>query len=162
MQTCGVCRRALRADENLRLVQTDAESAEPAVSAFMVSCWGDIPGGTITAMACPRCRATFDGADPPEPKTYPRGRPVPCKPGSDGDIDICGVCRRAMFLDDRSRGMRLQPEDVADCLELDPGLYPACRECIARFRPRICERLKATGVVGPYTEPETLGGDMLM
>lgn len=83
---------------------------------FLVATWGAVPTDTIGASACEACYAQLTNTDPPAVRTYPHGKPVPIRPGSDGFIDVCGVCRRAMYEDDEPHHIRLHRDDLVDGL----------------------------------------------
>ncbi len=44
----------------------------------------------------------------------------------------------------------------------EPGRYLACIDCLAKYRPRIIERLKRLGMVKPGVADEAIHGDWLM
>lgn len=108
---CGRCKKQLRYDERLRTVQT-AEGTYPL---------------------CPYCVAEHEGGSY-SPPTYPPGSLIPRHPQSDADLPICGLCRRALPWGDKCYGMRLREEDVAGT-DVEPGAYPACSECRAKWKP---------------------------
>ena len=114
MITCGVCRQALRADESLRHLQTHGNRLNANAHQYLVSVWGNVPDETIGAAACERCYATLTGTEVPPVRTYPPGSRVPKRSSGGGDIDICGLCRRAMYEDDEHQDMRLHSEDLVD------------------------------------------------
>jgi len=116
---CGMCRRVLRWDEALERLCVDE------VGAFL---------------ACPDCVAGHSDAPRPPHPTYPHGARVPQKPGG-GDIDICGVCRRAMYEGESPQGLRIREEMLTDGETLEPGGYAACRECREAWRPRVYQWL---------------------
>lgn len=107
-----------------------------------------------TGYACEACQARAEGRDAPVLRVYPRGVRVPRKPGSDGDLPVCGMCRLALREDEREPTcVRLADEDVAGTMH-EAGVHPMCRECVARWKPVLAARLG---------RPETqLVGDALL
>jgi hypothetical protein len=112
MRVCGKCRHALRYDESLELLHD---------------------GGAY--LACPRCVAAAAGVAPPAPRRYERdttprcGMPFPC----------CGLCRTALYEDDRADEILELTEEDAAALDVAAGRYLACRECRSLY-----ERLAAS------------------
>lgn len=91
--------------------------------------------------ACRGCAASSRGEPEPEPVRYPV---EDTPPGPGWPFAVCGVCRLALRDDDRPQVMRLHPADV-EGLEVEPGCYSACRDCVDFFAPAIHARLVAAG-----------------
>lgn len=108
MRLCGICKTPPRADDSLTLIQVNSEDSGPAHE-FMVSTIG-IFQGTTSAMACRQCEAKMKGlADQPDP-VYPQGFNLPA------NLEICGLCRRALRAGGGVRPMRLDEADLNDTL----------------------------------------------
>lgn len=165
-RTCGKCRRVLRYDESL--------------SAFDVIGWGN-------GHVCEVCIANATGQPVPESMRYPPGCHLPKMPNGQTDIPICGLCRKALP-EDQEAGKPLHVrreffgtrEEVAEYQSLEagtddaeiradwracrgwpvePGIYSACRECIAKWRPSMLAYLKGEGLLPEMaTERQVAGG----
>lgn len=99
---CELCQRTLRADESFQRLTITAQSAEHGV--YVVA----------NQSVCPACYAEQRG-ETYEPRVYPVGSPIPKIPNSlNGDIPICGVCRRARRWDDEPLHIRIAVEDTAE------------------------------------------------
>src|SRR5262245_57133233 len=106
--------------------------------------------------ACPACCCRSFGYPPPEVRTYPWG---PDHPPPAPGVEVCGLCRLALWQGERGQAIRLEAEDTT---EHEPGAYLACSECIARHRPAVHARLVRLGILNPAVPVETLGGKMLL
>lgn len=135
MRTCPCCDGPIRYDEALSSLET--------------------PDGVTPA--CPACHARQQGHEPPPAQTYPVGSRIPRHPQGDGDLPICGLCRRALYEGDRAVPIRLAEEEIDE-----PGVYRVCRECFAEYQPMICARLKRTGRVGEHVPDRAIRGNMLL
>lgn len=167
MRQCGLCQRTLRWDETLRTVQVCQDNV-PGMQ-FLVSLWGTVEEATVGAQACETCAAQLNGQQPPSPRRYPAGKPIPLHPdpvrARRGEhLPLCGLCRLALPEDEEvGRPIRL-PVGV-DC---EPGLYQACHACRQRYEPAVRERLRQQGwfddAAGrpPLAAIPRLAGDMLM
>ena len=115
--------------------------------------------GVGTVQCCSPCACCEQGCDPPLAKTYPVGQPVPLRGGSDGPIDVCGLCRLALRVGEAPTPLRVAVVDLAGT-EIAPGCYAACPRCVERFRPLIHARL----VQQDYPVPPlaAFGGDWLL
>ena len=144
---CAKCNRVLRWDETLSVLHVE---------------------GLGIFSACPDCHAEATGQEPQAPRCYRRGERVPRHAYGDGDMPICGLCRRALFEDERipPTPMRLQSEDVADepdfAFVLDNDCFASCRECLARFTPKIAKRLRRMGIIAETTPDRSVRGNMLL
>ena len=118
-RSCGKCRRVLRWDESLA--------------------WTFV-AGTGAFLACPDCSAEAEGAERPPHQTYPWGAHLPQKP-TGGNIDVCGVCRRAMYEGELPQRLRIRAEMLREGETIEPGGYASCRECREAWRPRVYEWL---------------------
>lgn len=134
MRLCGKCRKPVRTDDPLTVVQVTTDNAS-----------------TLTVEACSSCGAELLGLPVPDEPVYPAGRDYP--------FAVCGVCRRAMREGDDGTPLRLTARE-ADGLSVRPALYDACADCVAFFRPAIYARLDADGLtLPPY---ESFGGHWLV
>lgn len=123
-QRCGKCKRYTRQDENLATISIPG--------------WG-------SGMVCLPCVAEATHEDyHPRVWSIDEQDTLPIKPNSDGVIDICGVCRTALFWRETNTPMRLAPEDVQGA-SIVPGCYASCPRCIGHFRPLILLRLQSVG-----------------
>lgn len=111
---CGKCPRRLRYDEVNRQLD-DADGMHSA---------------------CPHCHAEARG-EVYTPPVYPKGCRMPRHPKTDGDLPICGLCRRALFWGEQPTPLRVPDNDEG----VEPGLYPCCRECVEHWRPAVRARL---------------------
>ena len=136
MSHCPRCKNAIRRDESLSRVQA-------------LDGWYS---------ACPRCVAELTGTPEPPTRTYPQGQPIPREPGSDGDMRICGLCRRALYYDDQNTAMRV-PENARG---IEPGVYAACRECLEEWRPAIRDRLASGDIIPADFPPQLIAGNLLL
>lgn len=67
-------------------------------------------------------------------------------------VKMCGVCKRHPRGDDPTHPMRLHADDVAgETPAVEPGLYQSCRDCIAKFKPKIEARLRKTPLIDDAT-----------
>lgn len=139
MRQCGICRRSPRQDDRLDCHHFTAEDGAPS-----------------SAAACRECIAATRGLGWGDPRY-----PVEDCPTLGLPFVVCGVCRLACREGDTGEAMRLAPSDVADT-DILPGCYLACRDCVARFRPVIWARLRATGVLGPLSNPSIVAGNWLL
>lgn len=140
MRTCGKCRRPLRHDEHL--------------SACAIEGWGN-------GLVCEACRAQAQGLEPPAPRRYPAGAPVPRLAGSDADMPVCGLCRVALVEGQRCQPMRLRPEFVRPEDGVECGGYAACPACVERWRPRILHYLIGRGLLPPAASVRQVTGGLL-
>lgn len=117
MLSCPCCGKALRRDESLSVAETSEG----------------------TQGVCPRCKASITGQPEPEPRIYPVGCRMPRERGTaDAPLKICGLCRQALFWDDNVRSIRVPENDQG----VEPGVYHACRDCLAAWKPAVAQRLK--------------------
>ena len=174
MRWCPVCRKPPRIDDPLARVCVNPADAPEPVTSFIVSHLGSATlQGTVGSNACRSCLASLSN-QPEEPAPrYPWGGPVPIHPESQPQqfrsIDVCGICRLALHEDDGGGNIRLHPDDLHDCQEIEPGGYRACRDCIKRFEPRVRRRLWEAGMFDnphsgrpAFETVRKIGGDMLM
>lgn len=140
---CGCCGRVVRWDESLSLTPVLAEVMPEVYEQQQLH-------------ACPDCVARAAGREPPEPRRYPRGQPVPRHPERNCDLPVCGLCRVALpWGQDRGEPMRLRA-DVLDADDLAAGILPgdcyvSCAACVAKYQGRILRELQAAGLA-----PETM------
>ncbi len=123
--TCNHCGRALRWDEEQRPVLLE---------------------GIGQVWCCPDCMANAQGLDPPKPKRYPVGSPIPNHPllpaHERADMPICGLCRIALpWGQDKGTLLRIRDEEILD-EEVSPGAYRVCSDCLRYWRPRVLAYLQ--------------------
>ena len=80
---------------------------------------------------------------------------------------MCGVLKIALREDDPGQCIRLAPEDVAgetrpDGSAIEPGLYFAGADAVAKFAPLILARLKKAGVLPESATLASVGYKQLM
>lgn len=111
---------------------------------------------------CAQCKATEIGL-PWEPQKWPVGVTVPFKPNTQqANIDVCGICRLAMFEDDSPTGINLTAEDIGDDDPLKTGLYLACRDCIEKYRPIVHARMIRNEDIPAETPLSACRGSMIL
>jgi hypothetical protein len=133
---CPRCSRIMRRDEYLETIQ-------------------HLDG---ICQSCPVCIAEATGTPVPPEKTYPKGSRIPRKRNSDGDMEICALCRRALYWNDQPTPMRVPENDQG----VEPGVYASCYECVRTWKPAIMDRLLAEGAIAQPLELASLGGNMLL
>jgi hypothetical protein len=138
---CPRCDGPLRRDESLSRVQGFGPAGE-----------------TVAVLACPRCVAAVTGTEAPPDRLYPPGCRMPREPGSDADLRICGLCRKALHWEDRTAAMRV-PENERG---VEPGVYAACGCCVEEWRYAILDRLVGAGLLPAGTPAAALAGNMLL
>lgn len=133
---CPHCYETLRRDESLASVQS--------------------PEGMVSA--CPTCRARFEGR-PHHPTVYPPGVRLPHDPTTrDGTLLVCPLCRRAMRYGDNGTALRVPDNEM----DVEPGVYSACTDCLRAWAPAIRDKLIAEGVVAPGTKTSDLSREQLL
>jgi len=138
---CGTCRRCLRWNESQDVVYIQ---------------------GVGMSLACASCQAKEAGLPSPQPRIYPVGTPVPRHRHGDGDMPICGMCRKALFQNESCEAIRLRHEFLTDEDGLAPGAYMACRDCVARFRGRLAAYLRAANIIKPDVPDEAVAWSLLL
>lgn len=139
--TCNHCGRALRWDEEQRPIFLE---------------------GVGQVWCCPDCQARAQGLPAPAPRRYPAGSRIPRHPRrNDGDMPLCGLCRLALpYGQEQGVYLRLRTEFLGDD-DPTPGSYVACNECVARWRPRLLDYLKAEGLLPETATERNVAGGML-
>lgn len=141
MQTCGVCRQALREDDHLITHQ--------------------FASGAI-AQACRDCLSEDRGTEP-DWVPYPVGAWIPEVGEGLGrrKVRICGICRTALRWDEDNHCMRVSPEDIGEG-ELKPGCYMCCSGCVDFYKPKILGRLIRDGILKPEVTVRTMPRNALL
>jgi hypothetical protein len=143
MRLCGICKTPPRGDDSLSLISVNSDDTGPAHE-FMVATIGTFQG-TTSALACRQCAARAKGLPSPADPVYPAGGQIP------KDLEICGLCRRALRAGGDVRPIRLAEADLNDSLWEAYWLEmnPARNALLAAAGPTLAEYER---VAAPFKE----------